>query len=94
MAAFTMIASLSGASVSHSKAVTLVQDIEMADGGEVAKLLAVHLWWGWQGGSSAGFASPIFAVEEFAHGLPAGLVRFLRGLAFVGVHASLGCGVG
>ena len=35
----------------------------------------------------------IFAVEEVAHGLPSSLVRFLRSLAFVGVHTVLGCGV-
>jgi hypothetical protein len=31
----------------------------------------------------------VFAVEELAHRLPAGRVRFGRVLAFVGVHALL-----
>jgi hypothetical protein len=36
----------------------------------------------------------VLAVEEVAHRLAAGLVRFIRGLAFVGGHAALGCGTG
>jgi hypothetical protein len=36
----------------------------------------------------------VFSVQEVAHRLPPSLVRFHHGFTFVGVHASLGCGVG
>jgi hypothetical protein len=36
----------------------------------------------------------VLAVEEVAHGLTAGIVRFFGGGAFVGGHAALGCGTG
>jgi hypothetical protein len=31
----------------------------------------------------------IFAIEEFAHGLSPGFIRFPRGLALIGVHATM-----
>ena len=36
----------------------------------------------------------VFAIEEVAHRLAAGFVRFSSGLAFVGGYAAPGCGVG